>query len=157
MVSTLSKHWTRASFVRNCGELLVSGGSSESEQLVGGGSCAVSTMQLWKQECEEGNIPEPLCPPEWHPSNKTAEVRSPRQTEQYASERVFEEQPAPQDFQNIEVNHNCPECGARIESQASRCRNCLVKLEWQLGTPKAIERKIEIEEGRPYHRCSVQI
>jgi predicted amidophosphoribosyltransferase len=107
-------------------------------------------MKLLKQECEEGNIPEPLCPPEWRPSNKIAEVRSPRQTEQYASEPVFEEQPAPQDFQKVEISHNCPECGSRIESEASRCKNCLVKLEWQFGTPKVAEEKMSEGEERPF-------
>ena len=145
MESTVSKLWTRATFAKNCGQAMMTGGSSEFEEAVGGASCARSAVELWKQECEEGNIPEPYCLPGWRPSNKAAKVARSQKTSQYNSAPVIEEYPS-QDFEKVEIGHRCPKCGSRIESQATRCGNCFVRLEWQFGTPQAIKRKTGFED-----------
>jgi len=146
MASTISRLWTGASFVKNCGEAISTGGKSEMKEMTSGVSCARSTAKLWKQECEEGTIPEQFCPPSWRPQTEFSHAPAQKQEDSFSSSPVQEPIDHSQ-FQKFESGHSCPRCGTNIEFGTPRCEQCLIKLDWEDGKPRPSKEKIEINDG----------
>jgi hypothetical protein len=140
MATSLSKFKTRASFVKNCAEAVSTAGKSEAEVVVDGSSCLVSTARLWKQECEEGNIPEQYCPEAWRPESQKA--TSGKRAYSSPPEQTWVREPQmSQRFTESQSLYFCPNCHVEVELGANRCSSCNTRLEWGGSRPKVAENK----------------
>ena len=144
MIQGISKHLTRASSAKNCWEAIATGGGSEVDPLFSSGSCIVSILRLWEQECKEENMPEPYCSTELGSDNNTSDIRQPTR------ETVLEEPKPPKQFREIETRYKCPNCNSSIENQSNRCVNCWSKIQWQNGAPEVAEENMKKDEKTPF-------
>lgn len=140
MATSLSKLKTRISFVKNCAMAASTAGKSEAEVVIDGSSCLVSTARLWKQECEEGNIPEPYCPEPWRPESPKA-VSGEREYASPPEQPPVREPQMSQRFTETQSLHFCPNCNVEIELGAIRCSSCNTRLKWEGNRPKVAEDK----------------
>jgi hypothetical protein len=140
MVTGLSKLKTRVSFVTDCAKAVSTGGKSEAEIVVDGSSCLVSTARLWRQECEEGNIPKSYCPEAWRPESQKA-TSGKREYSSPPEQPPVQEPQRPQMFTEPQSLHFCPNCNIEIELGANRCSSCNTRLNWEGNRPKIAEEK----------------
>lgn len=114
------------------------------KEMASGVSCARSTAKLWKQECEEGTIPEQFCPPSWRPQTEFSQAPAKTQEDPFSSSPVHEPIDHSQ-FQRLESSHSCPRCGTNIEFGTVRCEKCMAKMEWEGGVPSVEKERVEID------------
>lgn len=145
MKDQFRKHWNRFAVIKDCGRIPVSGGASEVEGALRKASCAYSVGRLIKQECEEGNIPKELCPPQWRPENDTAEVSVPSVSRTNQFEDSFE--PIHQDRDVSHGLYYCPQCRSELSYGATKCSSCGVSIIWNGTNPKiSHEKRAKVED-----------